>query len=313
MQHDLFKKLTENEQSNLRDWIQIQTDFDFKYNEKNVDAKNKKVLVKNLINDSCDFLENLSLKLFQSEYFVKCLIEQKSKKLKGEYIARYISKELLENDTFLESVISLYPQLIKSIGSVQKKNSRIWELALLADGEMIQYLSKECFDTKLINLAVDSSPRAIRFIPVDSINRDLCLNAIEKSAKSYLDIPETFQNSFDFCKVACNRNLNVWEYLNDPLKYDKHILEFCLTKSGIEGIYHSKDLHKSSDFLGLIFETGDKKRQRMILAYMENEILFEYAIAMISVDQRNFSIFKQCALVGKKSIVDRLKAKFNIN
>ena len=99
--------------------------------------------------------------------------------------------------------------------------------------------------------------------------------------------------------------------MNDPLKYDKHILEFCLTKSGIEGIYHSKDLYKSSDFLGLIFDTGDKKRQRMILAYMDNEVLFDYGVAMISADPRNISVFKQCSLVGKQSIIDRLKAKLD--
>ena len=134
MQHDLFKNLTENEKSNLRDWIQIQTDFDFKFSNKNIETKAKKELVKNFYTDSDNFLGNLSSKLFQSDYFVKCLIEQKSKKLKGESIVKYISKELLESDAFLESVISLYPELVKSIGSVQKKNTRIWELALQADG-----------------------------------------------------------------------------------------------------------------------------------------------------------------------------------
>ena len=312
MQHDLFKNLTENEKSNLRDWVQIQTDFDFKSSNKNIETKAKKELVENFYTDSDNFLGNLSSKLFQSDYFVKCLIEQKSKKLKGESIAKYISKELLESDAFLESVISLYPGLVKSIGSDQKKNIRIWELALNADGRTIQYLSKELIDEKLIGIAVNSSPTAIRFIPIDLIERDLCLKAIEKDAKSYLDLPETFQNNFDFCKVACNRNLNVWDHLNDPLKYDKHILEFCLTKSGVEGIYHAKDLHKNSDFLGYLFVTGEMQRQRMILAYMDNEVLFDYGVAMISADPRNISVFKQCSLVGKQSIIDRLKAQFNI-
>ena len=312
MQHDLFKNLTENEKSNLRDWIQIQTDFDFKFSNKNIETKAKKELVKNFYTDSDNFLGNLSSKLFQSDYFVKCLIEQKSKKLKGESIVKYISKELLESDAFLESVISLYPELVKSIGSDQKKNIRIWELALNADGRTIQYLSKELIDEKLIGIAVNSSPRSIRFIPNDFLERDLCLKAIERDAKSYLDLPETFQNNFDFCKVACNRNLNVWDHLNDPLKYDKHILEFCLTKSGVEGIYHAKNLHKNSDFLGHLFITGEMQRQRMILAYMDNEVLFDYGVAMISADPTNISVFKQCSLVGKQSIIDRLKAKFNI-
>ncbi len=312
MQHDLFKNLTENEKSNLRDWIEIQTDFDFKFSNKNIETKAKKELVENFYTDSDNFLGNLSSKLFQSDYFVKCLIEQKSKKLKGESIVKYISKELLESDAFLESVISLYPELVKSIGSDQKKNIRIWELALNADGRTIQYLSKELIDENLIGIAINSSPRSIRFIPTNLVERDLCLKAIEKDAKSYLDLPETFQNNFDFCKVACNRNLNVWDHLNDPLKYDKHILEFCLTKSGVEGIYHAKDLHKNSDFLGHLFVTGEMQRQRMILAYMDNEVLFDYGVAMISADPRNISVFKQCSLVGKQSLIDRLKVKFNI-
>ena len=312
MQHDLFKNLTENEKSNLRDWIQIQTDFDFKFSNKNIETKAKKELVENFYTESDSFLGNLSSKLFQSDYFVKCLIEQKSRKLKGESIVKYISKELLESDAFLESVISLYPELVKSIGSDQKKNIRIWELALNADGRTIEYLSKELIDENLIGIAVNSSPRSIRFIPTDLVERDLCLKAIEKDAKSYLDLPETFQNNFDFCKVACNRNLNVWDHLNDPFKYDKHILEFCLTKSGVEGIYHAKDLHKNSDFLGHLFVTGEMQRQRMILAYMDNEVLFDYGVAMISADPRNISAFKQCSLVGKQSIIDRLKAQFNI-
>ena len=270
------------------------------------------MLVENFYTDSDNFLGNLSSKLFQSDYFVKCLIEQKSKKLKGESIVKYISKELLESDAFLESVISLYPELVKSIGSDQKKNIRIWELALNADGRTIQYLSKELIDENLIGIAINSSPRSIRFIPTNLVERDLCLKAIEKDAKSYLDLPETFQNNFDFCKVACNRNLNVWDHLNDPLKYDKHILEFCLTKSGVEGIYHAKDLHKNSDFLGHLFVTGEMQRQRMILAYMDNEVLFDYGVAMISADPRNISVFKQCSLVGKQSLIDRLKVKFNI-
>ena len=312
MQHDLFKKLTENEKTKLKDWIQIQTEFDFTYRNKNIEKKRKKELIENFYTDSDDFLGNLPSKLFQSDYFVKCLIEQKSKKLKAESILKYISKELLASDAFLESVISLCPELIKSIGSEQKKNIRIWELALNADGRIIQYLSKELIDEKLISIAVNSSPRSIRFIPTDLVKRDLCLKAIEKDAKSYLDLPETFQNNFDFCKVACNRNLNVWDHLNEPLKYDKHILEFCLTKSGIEGIYHAKDLHKNSDFLGHLFLAGEIQRKRMILAYIDNEVLYDYGVAMISADSRNIAVFKQCSFVGKKSIIDRLKAKFNI-
>ena len=308
MQHDLFKNFTENEKSKIREWIQIQTNFDFKYNEKNVNSKEKKVLVKNLINDSNDFLENLSLKLFQSEYFVKCLIEQKSKKLKGEYIARYISKELLENTTFLESVISLYPQLIESIGSAQKKNTRIWELALQADGDLIQYLPKECFETKFINLAVSSSPRAIRFIPADLINSDLCLKAIEKNAKSYLEIPETFQHNFDFCKIACNRNLNVWDFLKKPIKFDKFILEFCLSKSGIEGIYHANKLQDDESFLKLLFATGNKQRQKMILAYMKDEVIEKFALKALQENKDALKIFKLCSEVGKDHVFKKIES-----
>lgn len=312
MQHDLFKKLSESEKSNLKDWIQIQTDFDITLSNKNIETENKKKLIENFYTVSDDFLGNLPSKLFRSDYFVKCLIEQKSKKLKAEGILKYISKELLESDIFLESVISLFPALVRSISSERKKNIRIWELALSADGKIIKYLSKELINEKLIAIAVNSSPRSIRYIPNDLVKRDLCLKAIEKDAKSYLYLPETFRNNFDFCKVACNRNLNVWDHLNDPLKYDKHILEFCLTKSGIEGIYHAKDLQKNSDFLGHLFITGETRRQRMILAYIDNEVLYDYGVAMISADSRNISVFKQCSFVGKKSIIDRLKAKFNI-
>lgn len=312
MQHDLFKNITEIEKKYLKDWISLQTRFETKFSNKGIKGKAKQDLIDALRLESDDFLGEMPLKLFVSDYFVKCLLEQKHSILDGQSIVKYIAKELLEDDEFLESIVSLYPELVKSIAPERKRNRRLWELALSADGNTIQYLEKEYIDENLISLAVNSAPHAIRFIPIDLIHRELCLKVIKRNAKTYLDIPKKFQDSFDFCKVACNRNLNVWDYLKDSLKYDKFILEFCLTKSGIEGIYNATELQKDISFMNQLLVTGDNLRQRMVLAYMDNEVILKFAYDLVGQDERYFKIFKQCSQVGKKSIRKDIKDKFNL-
>ena len=312
MQHDLFKNITEIEKKYLKDWISLQTRFETKFSNKSIKGKAKQDNIDSLRLESDDFLGDMPLKLFVSDYFVKCLLEQKHSMLDGESIVKYIAKDLLEDDEFLESTVSLYPRLVKSIAPERKRNRRLWELALSADGNIIQYLEKEYIDENLISLAVNSAPHAIRFIPIDLIHRELCLKVIKRNAKTYLDIPKKFQDSFDFCKVACNRNLNVWDHLKDSLKYDKFILEFCLTKSGIEGIYNANELQKDINFMNQLLVTGDSLRQRMVLAYMDNEVILKFANDLMSQDERYFKIFKQCSQVGKKSIREDIKDKFDL-
>ena len=124
MQHDLFKNITEIEKKYLKDWISLQTRFETKFSNKDIKGKAKQDLIDALRLESDDFLGEMPLKLFVSDYFVKCLLEQKHSMLDGESIVKYIAKDLLEDDEFLESTVSLYPRLVKSIAPERKRNRR---------------------------------------------------------------------------------------------------------------------------------------------------------------------------------------------
>ena len=58
--------------------------------------------------------------------------------------------------------------------------------------------------------------------------------------------------------------------------------------------------------------TGDSLRQRMVLAYMDNEVILKFAYDLVGQDERYFKIFKQCSQVGKKSIREDIKDKFDL-
>ena len=295
MQQDIFEKLDEIERKFLKEWISIQL------NQSEEDTERLEI-------QTSDFLADLPARLFQSKFFIKRLLEQKNKKIDGDNIVKYISKELLENDNFLESIISFYPKLIQSLPEAQKKNKRLWSIALAADGNVIKYLPEDLMHEDLIDIALEKTPRSIKYLPSNLIDEDRALNAIRKNAQAYKNIPEKFQDNFDFCKIACNRNLNVWDVLKKPIKFNKFILEFCLTKSGIEGIYHAKKLQDDESFLKLLFVTGNKQRQKMILAYMKDEVIESFASKILQENKEALKIFKLCSEVGKDNVFKKIES-----
>ena len=295
MQQDIFEKLNEIERKFLKEWITIQL------NQSEEDTERLEI-------QTSDFLADLPARLFQSKFFIKRLLEQKNKKIDGDNIVKYISKELLENDNFLESIISFYPKLVQSLPEAQKKNKRLWSIALATDGNVIKYLPLDYFQEDLIEIALEKTPRSIKYLPSNFIDEDRALNVIKRNALAYKDLPEKFQDNFDFCKIACNRNLNVWDILKKPIKFDKYILEFCLTKSGIEGIYHASKLQDDESFLKLLFATGNKQRQKMILAYMNDEVIEKFALKTLQENKEALKIFKLCSEVGKDHILKKIES-----
>ena len=298
MQQDIFEKLNEIERKFLKEWISIQL------NQSEEDTERLEI-------QTSDFLADLPARLFQSKFFIKRLLEQKNKKIDGNNIAKYISKELLENDNFLESIISYYPKLVQSLPEAQKKNKRLWSIALATDGNVIKYLPPDYFQEDLIEIALEKTPRSIKFLPSNLIDEDRALNVIKRNALAYKDLPEKFQDNFDFCKIACNRNLNVWDILKKPIKFDKFILEFCLTKSGIEGIYHANKLQDDQNFLELLFTTGNKQRQKMILAYMKDEVIERFALKTLQENKEALKIFKLCSEVGKEHVLKNIESNLS--
>ena len=295
MQQDIFEKLNEIERKFLKEWISIQL------NQSEEDTERLEI-------QTSDFLAELPARLFQSKFFIKRLLEQKNKKIDGDNIVKYISKELLENDNFLESIISFYPKLVQSLPEAQKKNKRLWSIALATDGNVIKYLPLDYFQEDLIEVALEKTPRSIKYLPSNLINEDRALNVIKRNALAYKDLPEKFQDNFDFCKIACNRNLNVWDILKKPIKFDKYILEFCLTKSGIEGIYHATKLQDDESFLKLLFATGNKQRQKMILAYMKDKVIEKFALKTLQENKEALKIFKLCSEVGKDHVFKKIES-----
>ena len=295
MQQDIFEKLNEIETKFLKEWINIQ-------------ANRSEVELEKLEIQSNDYLDNLPAKMFQSKSFIKRLLEQKNKKINGSNIVKYISKELLENDNFLESIISFYPQLAESLPEAQKKNKSLWSIALATDGNVIRYLPKDLLHEDLIEIALEKTPRSIKYLPSNFIDENRALNAIRKNAQAYKDLPEKFQDNFDFCKIACNRNLNVWDVLKKPIKFNKFILEFCLTKSGIEGIYYANKLQDDESFLKLLFVTGNKQRQKMILAFMKDEVIETFASKVLQENKEALKIFKLCSEVGKDHVIKNIES-----
>ncbi len=301
MQHDLFKNITNYELRYLKGWIDLQKNFEKVFSEKETKGKVKADLKIKLTEESNNFLENLPLKLFISGNFIRRLFEQKNKYFNGSNIAKFISKELLDCDEFLESIISFYPEIIENLSSEKHKNLRLWELALAVNGNIIRNLHIDEKNAYLLNGAIKQSPSSIQYVDEKYLTNELCLNALKKDPRSYKHLPPKYQNNFDFCKVACNRNLNVWDQLVDPMRFNKHILEFCLTKSGIEGIYHAKNLSRDENFLNQLFVTGDLLRRRMILAYMDDDIIYNFALK-----QKRHEVFRQCDQIGKGQIYDNL-------
>ena len=295
MQQDIFEKLNEIERKFLKEWITIQL------NQSEKDTERLEIR-------TSDFLADLPARLFQSKFFIKRLLEQKNKKIDGDNIVKYISKELLENDNFLESIISFYPQLVESLPEAQKKNKSLWSIALATDGNVIRYLPKDLLHEDLIEIALEKTPRSIKYLPSNFIDENRALNAIRKNAQAYKDLPEKFQDNFDFCKIACNRNLNVWDVLKKPIKFNKFILEFCLTKSGIEGIYYANKLQDDESFLKLLFVTGNKQRQKMILAYMKDEVIETFALKILQENKEALKIFKLCSEVGKDYVIKNIES-----
>ena len=119
MQHDLFKNITEIEKKYLKDWISLQTRFETKFSNKSIKGKAKQDNIDSLRLESDDFLGDMPLKLFVSDYFVKCLLEQKNSMLDG-YL--FLSKNLKNSEIIEKNEKFLFDSLKKIFTKITNKN-----------------------------------------------------------------------------------------------------------------------------------------------------------------------------------------------
>ena len=310
MQYDIFKPISQEEKNLLKNWINLQ-----KKQLSNSKLEGRELIKwqkKELHSFSTGFLDDLPSKFLASATFIRNLVEQKNKMLDGEVILNYVPRILMDDKEFILSVIRHAPFFIGSLAQDHKNDKRILEEALTANGESIQDIEEIFLDGNLVSCAIKSSPKSIEFIPENFLNKELCLEAITKSPKSFCKLPKKFQGDFNFCKLSCNRNIKVWDYLPEPQKFDRHILEFCLSHSGIDGIYDVEDLFMREDFLINLYRIEDRLIRRFILAYCDSELILNFAMKEVKKNSENIQAFIECQRVGKSFILDKIKDKFEL-
>lgn len=148
---------------------------------------------------------------------------------------RYFPSSLLDQAT-IEKSIRQNPHLISLIPK-EKRNRKICRLAVLMDGNTIQYAPSPSFG--LSKVAIQSNPKSIEHIPINFLNEETCIEVLVKDGMLLEFIPDFLMtkkiieialsntcDAFQFvprhfvnermCKDVLKRNGNMLRWIKNP-------------------------------------------------------------------------------------------------